>query len=76
MKKTTGLAHTMTISSEKDSVIEIRSQQDVMSRWEFYTPLQQANILMEFRKKFPNDYYCKTTLYEFLSKKLRSEENK
>lgn len=66
----------MSISSENDRVMEIGSQQDITSKWEFYTPQQQANILVEFRKKFPNDYYCKTTLFEFLSKKLSMEENK
>jgi hypothetical protein len=76
LKKMTKRAQTMTISSENDGVMEIRSQQDITSKWEFYTPQQQAHILVEFRKKFPNDSYCKTTLYEFLSKKLSTEENK
>lgn len=68
-------AHKMTITSEKDIAMEIRSQKDISTKWDLYTPQQQTDILAEFRKKFPNDYYCKTTLFEFLNKKLRIDED-
>lgn len=46
------------------------SQTDILTKWNLYTPQQQETILAEFRKKLPDDYYCKTTLFEFLRAKL------
>ena len=37
---------------------------------------QQVEILTEFRRKFPDDYYCKTALFKFLNKKLSMEEQR
>lgn len=54
--------------------MKIGSQKDITIKWELYTPQQQDDILAEFRKKHPDDYYCKTTLFEFLNKKLGMEE--
>ena len=50
-----------------------RPRKDISTRWELYSQQQQADILSEFRKKLPNDYYCKATLFEFLNKKLGME---
>ena len=50
-----------------------RPRQDISTRWELYSEQQQADILSEFRKKLPDDYYCKATLFEFLNKKLSLE---
>ncbi len=43
---------------------------DISSIWDVYSHQQQEVILSEFRKKFPNNYYCKTTLLEFLLEKF------
>lgn len=56
--------------------MEIGSQKDLSIKWALYTPQQQKDILAEFRKKLPDDYYCKTTLFKFLSKKLSMEEHR
>ncbi len=53
--------------------MKIMPHKDIATKWELYTPQQQADILSEFRKKFPEDYYCKTTLFEFLNQKLSME---
>lgn len=53
-----------------------RPLKDISTKWELYTMQQQAEILTEFRKKLPDDYYCKTTLFEFLNKKLSKEEQR
>ncbi len=50
--------------------MEKKSQTDILTKWNLYTPQQQEVILAEFRKKRPDDYYCKTTLFEFLREKL------
>ncbi len=50
-----------------------RQQKDISTRWELYSQQQQADILSEFRKRLPDDYYCKATLFEFLNKKLSLE---
>lgn len=50
-----------------------RAQKDISTRWELYSQKQQADILSEFRKRLPDDYYCKATLFEFLNKKLSLE---
>jgi hypothetical protein len=68
-------AHKTTITTKKNTAMEIRSQKDISTKWNLYTPQQQADILAEFRRKFPNDYYCRTTLFEFLNKKLRMDED-
>ena len=47
---------------------------DISANWEIYTHQQQQTLLAEFRKKFPNDYYSKTALFEFLKEKLRMEK--
>jgi hypothetical protein len=64
----------MATSTEKDTDMKIRSQKDISTKWDLYTHQQQADILAEFRKKLPDDYYCKTTLFEFLRKKITMEE--
>ncbi len=56
--------------------MEKRPQKDISTKWELYTPQQQDSILAEFRKKLPDDYYCKTTLFGFLDKKLSLEEHR
>lgn len=65
--------HKMTTPTEKDTAMEMRKQKDASAKWELYTPQQQDDILAEFRQKHPNSYYCKTTLFEYLSKKLSME---
>lgn len=55
--------------------MERGSQKDISIKWELYTPEQQDDILVEFRKKLPDDYYCKATLFEFLNKKISTEEH-
>ena len=63
----------MTTPTEKDTAMEMRKQKDTSAKWDLYTPQQQDDILAEFRRKHPNSYYCKTTLFEYLSKKLSME---
>ena len=53
--------------------MKIMLHKDIATKWELYTPQQQADILAEFRKKLPDDYYCKTTLFEFLNQRLSME---
>lgn len=50
-----------------------RPRKDISTRWELYSQQQQDDILSEFRKRLPDDYYCKATLFEFLNKKLSLE---
>jgi hypothetical protein len=50
-----------------------RQQKEISTRWELYSQQQKADILSEFRKRLPDDYYCKDTLFEFLKKKLSLE---
>lgn len=50
-----------------------RQQKDISTRWELYSQQQQTDILSEFRRRLPDDYYCKATLFEFLNKKLSME---
>jgi len=63
----------MVTPTEKDTDMETREQKNFSIKWELYTPQQQAVILAEFRQKHPENYYCKTALFEFLSKKLSME---
>lgn len=56
--------------------MKLKQQNDILAKWEIYTPQQKEIILSEFRKKLPEDYYCKTTLLEFLTKKANMEDNK
>lgn len=56
--------------------MNLKTNPDLLLKWDLYTPQQQEMILAEFRKKLPNDYYCKTTLIEFLHEKLREENKK
>lgn len=51
-------------------------QKDISTRWELYSQQQKADILSEFRKRLPDDYYCKATLFEFLNKKLNLDERR
>ncbi|MFH0782318.1 MAG: hypothetical protein V2B20_10270 [Pseudomonadota bacterium] len=53
--------------------MKIKPQTDNWDKWELYTQQQKEAILLEFRKKLPDDYYCKTTFFEFLNEKLREE---
>lgn len=46
-----------------------KSQAEILLKWDIYTPYQKEIILAEFRKRFPHDYYCKTTLFKFLIEK-------
>lgn len=50
-----------------------RSQKEISARWELYSQQQQADILSEFRRRFPEDYYCKAALFEFLNNKRSME---
>lgn len=43
---------------------------EVMTKWALYTARQKEVILNEFRRRLPNDYYCKTTFFRFLQEKL------
>jgi len=52
-----------------------KSQKEILIKWELYTPQQKEVILAEFRKKLPDDYYCKTTLCIFLREKLMIREH-
>jgi len=67
------LVHKMVTLTEKDTGMETREQKNFSIKWELYTPQQQDVILAEFRQKQPDNYYCKTALFEFLSKKLSME---
>ncbi len=53
--------------------MKLKPQTDIFIKWELYTPQQKEAILAEFRKKLPDDYYCKTTFAEFLKEKLGAE---
>jgi hypothetical protein len=53
--------------------MKLKPQTDIFIKWELYTPQQKEAILAEFRKKLPDDYYCKTTFAEFLKEKLEAE---
>lgn len=48
---------------------------DISLKWELYTPQQQEALLAEFRRKFPDDYYSRTRLFEFLLEKLHGGAN-
>jgi hypothetical protein len=50
--------------------MKLKSQEDILTKWELYTPQQKEVILAEFRKKLPDDYYCKITFFEYLKEKL------
>ncbi len=50
--------------------MKLTSQKDILTKWELYTPQQKEVILAEFRKKLPDNYYCKTTFFEYLKEKL------
>ena len=67
------LVHKMATPTEKDTGMETREQKNISIKWELYSPQQQDVILAEFRQKQPDNYYCKTALFEFLSKKLSME---
>lgn len=56
--------------------MNLKTKPDLLLKWGLYTPQQQEMILSEFRKKRPHDYYCKTTLLEFLNEKLSKEDEK
>jgi hypothetical protein len=51
-----------------------KSKTEILIKWNLYTPQQKEVILAEFRKKFPDDYYCKTTLCNFLREKIMIRE--
>ena len=50
--------------------LQKEKDKDISSIWDVYSHQQQEVILSEFRKKFPDNYYCKATLLEFLLGKL------
>jgi hypothetical protein len=50
--------------------MKLKPPTDIFIKWELYTPQQKEAILAEFRKKLPDDYYCKTTFGKFLKEKL------
>ncbi len=52
--------------------MKIKPQPELLLKWSLYTPQQQEIILAEFRKKLPNDYFCKATFFEFLKKKIET----
>lgn len=54
--------------------MKLKSQTEILSKWNLYTQQQKEVILDEFRKKFPNDYYCKNTLFEFLKERIAIKE--
>lgn len=66
----------MRTSTRTGTHMETRSQKALSIKWELYTPQQQDEILAEFRKKLPDDYYCKATLFDFLRKKISMEEHR
>jgi hypothetical protein len=43
---------------------------EVMRKWTLYTAGQKEAILKEFRRRLPEDYYCKATFFRFLQEKL------
>lgn len=47
---------------------------EMMRKWALYTARQKEVILAEFRRRFPDDYYCKTTFFRFLHEKLIDNE--
>jgi hypothetical protein len=57
-------------------VLKMRQQEEISTRWDLYSQQQKSDILSEFRKRLPDDYYCKATLFEFLNKKLSLEERR
>ena len=56
--------------------MKLKTKPDLLLKWGLYTPQQQERILTEFRKKLPHDYYCKTSLIEFLHEKITKEDEK
>jgi hypothetical protein len=50
--------------------MKLKPPPDTFTKWELYTPQQKEAILAEFRKKLPDDYFCKTTFSKFLKEKL------
>lgn len=50
--------------------MKFEAQTDILNKWDLYTQSQKEAILSEFRKKHPDDYYCKETFFEFLGEKL------
>lgn len=50
--------------------MKLKSHTEILNKWDLYTPQQKEIILAEFRKRLPDDYYCKTTLFEFLKEKI------
>lgn len=43
---------------------------EVMRKWALYTVQQKEAILSEFRRRLPDDYYCKATFFQFLQEKM------
>lgn len=43
---------------------------EVMRKWALYSARQKEVILDEFRRRLPDDYYCKATFFRFLQEKL------
>ena len=41
-----------------------------MRKWALYSARQKEVILDEFRRRLPDDYYCKATFFRFLQEKL------
>ncbi len=47
---------------------------EAMRKWSLYTARQKEAILDEFRRRLPQDYYCKATFFRFLQEKLTEGE--
>lgn len=58
----------------KGNVKAVQYNGEVMKKWALYTARQKEVILNEFRRRLPDDYYCKTTFYRFLQEKLTESE--
>jgi len=43
---------------------------EAMRKWSLYTSRQKEAILDEFRRRLPDDYYCKSTFFRFPQEKL------
>lgn len=50
------------------------SSVDLKKKWSLYNSRQKESILKEFRRRFPEEYYCQETFFRFLQTKLAERE--
>jgi hypothetical protein len=57
-------------TGSKGKLKPVQRNDEVMEKWALYTAGQKEVILNEFRRRLPEDYYCKATFFRFLQEKL------